>query len=185
MKISILFIISFLFTILTPKSHAAGFLFTLEPIVGYERVQILTPSSHQTNRLFYGGRMTLGVMLFSLEAEYTHASNQESSSSFTQTNTGDRAKAGIRSGFNLGSVLSFYLRGGAQGSQERTERTVSGVTTTTYQAIRINPYLGLGTRFRLSSKFYFAADAVATIPSFSDMSQNEYQVNAGFGLRLP
>lgn len=166
-------------------SRAELFKLDIEPVIGYERVQQELPTQHTTNRLIYGGRITAGVLLVALEAEYTRGTSEEILPDLTVKSTGDKIKAGLRSGFNLGSLLQLYLRGGLQGSQETTEQTQNGVTTTTVRPIAYNPYAGAGLRMRLTSRLTASASVIAVIPDITNLGRNEYQTTAGFAVKLP
>ncbi len=174
------------FFIFTASSAFADLLvINVEPIVGYEQVQQVLPTPHRINRLIYGARATGGILLISAEAEYTHGVAQESFPNFSQTDTGDQLKVGLRSGFSLGPLLTLSVRGGVQASQEKIDQTSNGVTTTTFQPVAYNPYLGLAARAMLTSHLSASAGVVAIIPNINDMSQNEYQMTAGFAIRFP
>lgn len=167
------------------SAHADLLALNLEPIVGYEQVQQVLPTPHRLSRLVYGARATAGILLLSAEAEYTRGVSDESFPDFTQKVTGDRLKVGLRSGFGLGSLFSIFARGGVQASQEKVEQNANGEITTTYQPLVYRPYAGLGARAGLSNKLSVTANVVAVISDVNDMSQNEYQVTAGFAIRLP
>lgn len=157
----------------------------IEPIVGYEKVQQILPTRHSTTRLMYGARLTAGFLFLSAEAEYTTGKTQESFPNLDQSHTVEHLKAGLRSGFGIGTLLQIFARGGVQATRGKTEQTVGGVTTTMTESTRYNPYAGASARLRLSRNFSASADVVAVIPDFQKMDQNEYQVTAGFILRLP
>ena len=171
----------------TPNAHAVDspFELNIEPVVGYERVEQVLPTVHTVNRLFYGAIVTAGVLMVSLESQYTHAVSQETVSGTDISSTGDKVKLGVRSGFKLGSLLSLYLRAGGEASQETTVQTVSGVSTTDYTGVVYRPYAGLGGKANLGSKLFASGDVVAVFRGFSSFSQIDLQATAGFGVRLP
>jgi hypothetical protein len=177
--------LTLIFSIFSQKSNAGLLELNIEPIVGYEKVQQLLPSPHSTNRLFYGARVTAGLLLLSLEGEYNHGEKEEVFGNMTQKNIGDKVKVGLRSGFTLGPLLRFYLRGGVQASQERTEQTVDSDTTVTYGPIAYKPYAGASLRLALTRKLTASADVVAVIRDMNNFEQNEYQTTAGFAIRFP
>ena len=160
---------------------------TLEPIVGYERVEKLFPDAHSTNRMFYGGRFTLGSQVFALEAEYTQSKDEESFSATdtTTTSVADKAKVGLRGGFALGRLLRMNLRTGAQAEKSTEKMTVGSTTTTENFPITYDPYGGAGFKLMLTPKTSLTAEAVAVFKSFPSMSGNEYQTSAGFAISLP
>src|SRR5690348_14163745 len=83
------------------SAHANLLAINFEPIVGYEQIQQVMPTPHFVTRLIYGGRITAGLPLISAEGEYTHGMMTESIQGGSQTNTGDRAKVGLRSGIGF------------------------------------------------------------------------------------
>ena len=113
----IVFVAGFLLSTGTAyASSTGGFGIGLEPVVGYERVQKLVPTAHTSDRLVYGARLTLGVPLLSVEAEYLRGTDTEAfpSNDLTTIDTDDKIKVGLRSRLALGSLLSFTLRAGGQ-----------------------------------------------------------------------
>jgi hypothetical protein len=159
--------------------------FQLEPIIGYERVQLYLPTRHGVNRMIYGGRFSAGILLLSLESEFTRGEITETFPDSTIKTVGDRFRLGLRTGFRLGTLVSMFVRGGAQGSQEQQDTTTNGETVRTKSSLIVRPYGGAGARVALSSKIYASAGVVVAFPDFSDMSQNEYQATAGFVIKLP
>lgn len=154
---------------------------TLEPIVGYELAQALVPTQHSVSRLIYGGRLTVGVLLFGVEAEYTHGAITESFPGQSVTDTGDKAKLGLRSTFGA-SLLSFHLRAGIEAMQRTVDQSPGGRTV---YPIVYRPYAGAGAGIRLGSHFNLTASVVAVFTNFSNLSQTEYQATAGFVVRVP
>ncbi|MGK5088429.1 outer membrane beta-barrel protein [Bdellovibrionota bacterium FG-2] len=159
----------------------------IEPLVGYELVRKLRPTEHSSKRFFYGGRLTLGVLLLSLEGEYTRGTNSETydAQGLTFKDTADRAKVGLRSGLRLSSLLRLYARAGGQASRNKHEEIAGANNIVTWEPTTIRPYGGAGFRVALSSKFAFTADVVAVINDFHLLRNNEYQTTAGFVVRLP
>ena len=168
-------------------ARAEALRIAIEPVVGYEQTQILLPTPHTTTRLTYGATATVGVLLISGEAQYLHGSSSETypDLGLTQTHTTDRIRLGLRSGIRLGSLLTVFFRGGAEGSQERIDQTVGGVLTTSIYPLTIRPYAGVGARASLGGKIYATADVTAVIVSLSDLTQTQYTATAGFGISLP
>jgi hypothetical protein len=134
----------------------------------------------------YGARVRAGILILSAEGEYTHGTNAENfaDQGLTINDTDDKIKLGLRSDLRLGSLLSAHLRAGGEAHQDHRVQTLNGVSTTTDITV-YHPYAGAGASVKLTSNFSATADAVAVIPSISDMSQNEYQVTAGFDIRFP
>jgi hypothetical protein len=176
-------------SVLTRSVEAApmGFAFTVEPIIGFDRVQKFLPTPHTKNRLVYGARATAGILLISGEAEYTRGQDDESfpDQDLAIKESADKAKLGIRSGIGLGPIMTFNLRAGGQATKGSREETRAGVTSTFSQDLEIDPYAGAGLRGKLSNKLSASAEVVAVITDTSDLSKNEYQTTAGFSIHLP
>jgi len=159
---------------------------TLEPIAGYERVQKLVPNPHSRDRLVYGARLTAGVILFTGEAEYLRGSDTESfpTDDLTVLDAYEKARLGVRSGLKLGRLAAIFIRGGAQASRGREERTQAGVTITVDSPLRYDPYAGAGLRIGLSRRISLSAEVTAVLKNFPRMDDNEYLVTAGFAVHL-
>jgi len=167
------------------SSYADILSLQIEPIVGYERVQQLLPTPHSVNRLIYGGRVTAGVLLVSAESEYTHGTLKEDFPDSSHTSVSDRLKLGLRSGFGLGSLIKITARGGVQASMTQLTQTVAGVSVTTFDPLRYDPYAGAEVKLSLSSKINASVGAVAIIRDINALEQSEYQATAGFALQFP
>lgn len=175
-----------LVAVLSPKgARADAFTLQLEPIIGYERVQEFLPTTHSVNRFIYGASLTAGYLILSAEAVYTHGETQETYPDLTQASAGDRLKIGLRSGTRLLGLLTVYLRGGMQASQDQTTQIKDGITTTHFRPMEFHPYVGAGARLQLSTKIHASIDVVTTVKDINQLEQNEYQISAGFGIRLP
>lgn len=178
--------VSALFIMTLPSSALADPLeISIEPLIGYEQVQILLPTPHTTTRLFYGAAATVGVMMIAGEVQYTHAVNSEVYPTLSQTNTGDRLKVGARSGFRLGPLFNIFVRAGVEAAQEKIEQTENGVSTTTINPVTFRPYAGAGARATLANKIFATGNVVAIITNINNLAQTEFQASAGFGVRLP
>ena len=175
-----------LLSLLSPPARAA-FRTEVEPVVGYERVQKLVPTPHSRDRLVYGARLTAGILWVAAELEYLNSSDNESFpiSAMTTKDVTDRAKAGVRVSMSFLRILAFTLRGGAQASKNRHTETSNGVSTTTYEPITYQPYLGAGLTATLARNLAFRADATAVFPDFPSFLGATYQATAGFIIRFP
>jgi hypothetical protein len=177
-----------LILVLCPPAYAEKIGFTVEPIVGYERVQKFTPTAHTVDRLFYGARGSIGLALIAGEGEYTRGQDTENFTNPTLTikESAEKFKVGARSSLGMTRLLSLIVRGGVQGVKSTVERTEAGVTTTAADPkFRYDPYAGLGFRFGLTPKMFFSASITAVMPEFPDMSKNEYQTSAGYQISFP
>lgn len=159
----------------------------IEPIVGYERVQLLLPTPHTKDRLVYGARATYGFSILSLEAEYTRGSSTESfpSEGLVTKDETQKIKFGLRSGIDILSLLNFYGRVGCQASENQHEETENGVTTKTRETVRYNPYAGAGLRLRLGRNLRATGDLTTVFRDFPNMNNNDYQITAGFVVQIP
>ena len=157
----------------------------VEPIIGFEHTQQLLPTPHLVNRMFYGARVTAGVLMVSGEAEYTHGILQEDFPGISQNSVSDRLKIGVRSGVGLGSLIKLTVRGGVQASKTQTTQTVLGIATTTDHPLRYDPYAGATLNVRLSNKISGSIGVVAVVRDINHLDQNEYQTTAGFAIRFP
>ena len=159
----------------------------IEPVIGYERVQLLAPTPHTKDRLVYGARATYGFSFLSIEAEYLHSNSSESFplEGLSTKDTAEKIKAGLRSGIDLLGLLNFYGRLGCQASRNRHEETEAGVTVSTYEPIRYHPYAGAGLRVRLGRNLRATGDVTTVFHDFPNMNQNEYQATAGFVVQFP
>ena len=163
-----------------------GFRFTIEPVVGYERVEKIFPDRHFVSRFFYGVLVTGGIPLASLEAEYTRGRDDERfpDLGITQVDDLDRLKLGVRSRFDLTNFLWLVGRGGVQATKLKTTRTEGGVTTATSFPITYDPYAGAALQVRLASTVRGEVGVTAVFKDFPRMEHNDYQVHAGFSIQL-
>src|SRR4051812_25574505 len=75
---------------------------TVEPIIGYERVQKLVPQRHSRDRLTYGARARAGIPAVSAELEFTRAEDTEDFSGQALSRVkdqDDRLKLGVVSSY--------------------------------------------------------------------------------------
>ncbi|MFG1493986.1 outer membrane beta-barrel protein [Halobacteriovorax sp. GFR7] len=153
----------------------------IEPVVGYERVQKILPTPHTSSRLFYGLRANYGPKYLSLEAEVTQAKEDESFDTGVDiSDNSTNYMLGLRSSFNVGRALNWYLRAGAHARDSKYERTEAGVTTTVEPATYVNPYAGTGLAINLMNVFTLNAGMNVI---FTD-DEHEYQSSLGFGIRI-
>src|SRR4051812_34420828 len=114
--------------VFAPATARALISTSVEPIIGYERVQMLAPTPHTTERMVYGARAVVGVLMLSAEAEVTRGQSTEL---FPLTVTQfedktDKARLGLLSSVKLLGLVSAYLRAGGQASQSTQTTTVAG-----------------------------------------------------------
>jgi hypothetical protein len=160
---------------------------SVEPIIGYERVQKLVPQRHTRDRLTYGARARAGIPAISAELEYTRAEDTEDFSNQPLTRVkdqDDRLKLGIVSSYSLSTLLSFQARAGGQASRGHHEETVSGATSATDRKLEYNPYAGGGLTARLGDTLDLSAGITVVFHEFPDMSKNDYQTTLGFSVKF-
>ena len=161
-----LFVIAFF---LINYAEGANSKLTFEPLYGLETALVRYPEpSRYVTRSTYGARVLYGVTPLAAEVEYTQADSRKDYPGSSQKvyDQSQRAAAGIRSTFALGSVFSLYLRAGGRASKGKSEVTTSGVTETIDNPVRVDPYGGAGLQFALAS--HFALNAGVTMIRNSD-----------------
>jgi hypothetical protein len=149
----------------------------IEPIVGYETVYRDTPSPHTATRTIYGGRVSAGVDLLSLELEYTRGADTENFSSAPEKifSSDEKGKAGLRSTYRFNSYFFTSGRIGCQGTRGYTETTSGGVTTREENPIKYNPYAGASLGISLGSFVSITAGTTMVFRDNSDLSKNDVQ----------
>ena len=158
---------------------------SLQPIVGYERVQSLQPTAHTKDRFVYGLRLLFGPPLLSLEAQITQGNDTESFSdrdlSIKEEVT--NAMLGIRSSFGKGP-LRFYLRAGGHARKSKITTTQADITTTKEPGIYLSPYAGTGASLRLANILSLNAGMTAMLSGKPKGSDREYQTTLGFSFKI-
>jgi hypothetical protein len=179
-------LILFFLAISSTRLHALV-LTTIEPIMGYERVQKLTFSAHTKDRLVFGGRITAGLLAIAAETEYLHSSDNEDFSSLSIRETTEKARLGFRSCFQLFSPVYFLLRVGGQAKLSSRDQISGGVTSKVNDLITYNPYAGAGLRIGLGSLFAINMDLTTVFDGFTNinLSNNEYVLAASFAIQFP
>lgn len=174
----------FLSCLVVSTASAVGL--DIEPIIGYEMNQKFTPTQHTTNRMTYGARVTLGVILMSIEAEYTRGTDTETFPDIATTikDTDDKIKLGLRSALGP-SRMKIIARGGVQAKQNINETTVSGTMTKTTSPVTYKPYAGAGLRIGLGAKIALTGGVTAVFNDFPDMEKNDYQTTLGLSIKFP
>ena len=160
---------------------------TINPVIGYERVQKIFPTPHSTSRLIYGLRAQYGVSLLSLEAEATQGRSDETFpvEGITVKDTTTNLKLGLRSNFNvLANTLSMYLRAGGSANKTKEEITENGVTRVNKPSLKISPYAGTGFNFRLLSSIYVNGGITVIFTGEPKGSDYDYQTTLGFTVRI-
>lgn len=159
---------------------------TIEPIVGYERVQKIEPTARTTNRFYYGVRGSYGVPLLSAEAEITRANESETLSDpdLKIEENSTTLMLGLRSNFNHQGMIGAYLRAGGHARKSEIEQTQDGVKTSDDPAVRLSPYAGAGLNLRLARYFSLNAGVTVVFTGEPKGSDKEYRTSLGFRINI-
>lgn len=157
----------------------------IQPIVGYERVQKISPTLRTVDRAVYGARLVYGPPIFSFEAEVTKSSDNESfpGRNLTIKEDSTAAKLGIRSGFSF-PFVRWYLRAGGSGRKSTITTTNAGITTQRDPAIYVSPYAGTGLTVNVMGAFTADAGITVIFSGRPKGSDREYQSTLGFGVKI-
>ena len=185
MKISNLIKLTIPFLLTFETIAAANEFLTIEPIVGYERVQKFSPTVHTADRLIYGARATYGLSLASLEAQVTQGNDTESFplQDLEIKEEVINAMLGLKSSIRFG-VLSFFLRAGGHARKSKVSTTEAGVTTIEEPGINISPYAGTGLGINFSNMIKINAGVTAIFTGKPKGSDQEYQTTLGFAIKI-
>jgi hypothetical protein len=186
MKTQTKLLLAFL-VLLAPSVFAqkGGYL-RINPIIGLERVQKISPVAKTKTRTIVGTRVLYGPPAFSLEGELTRSEDSETvfdPNIIKETEESYAARVGLRSGFNLG-FLGWYLRAGGQARRSKITREVDGVTTTRTPAVNIAPYAGTGFNLNFQGNFFANGGITVIFTGKPKGSDRDYQTTFGFGVRI-
>ena len=167
-------------------AQRSGSNFSIEPIVGYERVQKLVPTQHTKDRLIYGVRATWGPSLLALEAEITQGKDAEDfpDDNLSIKEVATNAKLGIRSSILNTKFIRWYARAGGHARQSEITTTQSGVTTTKKPAVKVSPYAGTGFGFNFNNAVRINAGLTVIFTGEPKGSDREYQTTLGFAIKI-
>jgi hypothetical protein len=182
----------FIIFVLPSLSHAQRFggvskgSLTLEPILGYERVQKIEPTARTTNRFYYGVRASYGIPLLSAEGELTRAQESENfpEQDLKIDETSTTLMLGLRSNFNHRGMIGAYLRAGGHARKSEIEKIEDGVKTSDDPSVRLSPYAGAGLNFRLASYFRLNAGITVVFTGEPKGSDKEYRTSLGFSINI-
>ena len=167
---------------------SGGSNFSMTPIIGLERIQRLQPTPTMKTRTIVGLETLYKLPVAAIEAGVTYGedSSYDALSTTNYKDADTKLKLGLRGAFNQGAVVSSYLRGGAQLTQNKHSVTITGSTTSTTNETKINPYLGSGLSVKFLNNFSLTADITAvyaptSVPGLSDF---EVQPSLGFIISL-
>ena len=158
--------------------------YSVEPVAGYELQHKSEPAPHAKLALIYGARVIAGYKIVALEGEYTRGSSDEdfADQSLRLEELTEKLKVGLRTAYDVASILKLSLRGGGEMSQHHTKSTSAGILTESDSPSKLAPYLGGGLACALGSKVSLTAEGTVTFRDLNDLGQSEYQ--GTFGLRL-
>lgn len=174
----------FIFSLHANAANYKGIEYTLEPIYGYQKLELEKPYKHVAWQYFYGARITGGYKVFNLEGMYTKSEVDEV---FTETNETTRdIVEKLKLGFSTGKTLNNWslgvLRIGVEGKRIEHQSIINSIKTST-KVDSYRPYLGLG--FEIYLKQYVAISLGATaifggLPD--DPWDNDYEYTSGIKL---
>lgn len=159
---------------------------SITPIVGLERVQKFQPTTHMDTRTIVGARAVYKFPISALEVEYTHAQDttDDAATNSTYKDSEDKIRVGLRGGFTLGSFVSTYIRGGAQGRKNEQTHTINNSTTTKTTSSKVQPYVGTGIEIKIFQYVSVTADVLATYTPTNDPNLKDYELQPSLGLNL-
>lgn len=184
MKNIILLVITLSFSSKVFSAGGSQYL-TFEPIVGYERVQKLSPTVHTKARLIYGVRANFGPPLISIEGQVTQGNDTEVFPLLDLTIKEEviNAMLGLRSQIGFGP-LGFYIRAGGHARKSKITTTKAGASTVKEPAIYASPYAGTGISLKLASMLRVNAGITVIFSGRPKGSDQEYQTTLGFALKF-
>lgn len=161
-----------------------GMTYSIEPIIGYELQRKDNPERSKLV-LIYGARVIAGYKILSAEGEYTQGKSDEMFSTGTRVEEkSEKIRLGLRSTFEIGSMLDWFLRGGAEAQKLNRTTTISGIATQSETPSKVYPYIGTGLSIALGSTLSLNAGVTATVKDLEDMNQNEYTTTLGIKIGL-
>ncbi len=180
-KILVIFLFSLSLSVQAKETR-----FHWQPIIGLERVQKIEPAGETKDRFIYGLRMNYGMPILSAEFEITQGKDTENFSdrNLTIKESTTNLMLGVRSSYQLGQSLYFYLRGGAHGRRNERERIENDVSTETTPAVYLNPYAGTGLSIHVLEMLSINAGVTVIFTGQPRGSEREYQTSLGFTLKV-
>lgn len=159
---------------------------TIEPVIGYERVQRLEPVARTENRFYYGVRGHYGPDLLSLEAEITQSRDDDSfpDDDLRIKETSTTGMLGLRSSFARGRLFNWYLRAGGHARKVEITRIEAGIEREIDPAVRVSPYAGTGLNLNIHEHFKLDAGVTVVFTGHPQGSDREYRTSLGFSFKL-
>lgn len=161
------------------QMKAMGGVLTISPIVGLETVQKFYPNSRMETRGVYGFNMLYEFSYLAIEGEYTKSSDSETdwTTNTTYKDEEDKFRLGLRGTFKIDTYLNWYLRGGAQATNEKM--TITNNTTSTSEqkdTTKIQPYIGTGLTLRLFRAISLTGSVTATYTPTDDPNLKDFEI---------
>lgn len=173
-----------LFTLISPALLAANFKgieYTIEPIYGYQKIELEKPENYAVWEYFYGARVSGGYKVFSLEGMYSTTKLEKIfvSTGERTTDKVEKLKIGFATSTAFNNWSLGLLRLGAEG--KRISHTSSLNPDSTKDTIR--PYLGFGLEIYLKQYIALSLGVTAIMRDFpNDLGDNEYEYTSGIKL---
>ena len=196
MGIRLLGLLSVLIFLMAAPAEArilhTGLIFSIQPIVGWEKSVKYYPEIHYHDRLIYGARIIAGLRKLAAEAEVTRGTDTENfyrvprllDPTVKIEDTTERAKLGLRTTYDLPVLLSVHFRAGGEASRNTHKFTNAGVTTTSVSKIKYAPYFGGGLSIWIGVLTSLTADGVVIVNDVHDWRRTEYQGTASLAFNF-
>lgn len=184
MKSVLLFLIIF-----TPlqlfAANFKGVEYTIEPVYGYQKLELDKPTQHSAWEYFYGARISGGYKIFNLEGMYTKTELSEvfTNPALVTRNIVEKLKLGFSTSKIFNNWSLGVLRFGVEGKRLEYQ-TLSGTTvTSTVKEDTYRPYVGLGLEIYLKSYAAISLGVTAVLNSIpDDYWDNDYEYTSGIKL---
>lgn len=169
-------------TLWAQSSRQQKFKVDVEPVFGVETVYRSYPESHTATQMNYGMRVTLGVPLLSLEAEYLQSKDTKDRDTAPERIEfkEEKMKLGLRSQYNISSHLTATIRAGAQVRKREREESNGGVITTLKEPDKTSPYAGAQIGFRMGANLSLHLGSTVVFNDLKDFSKNDIQNTISF-----
>lgn len=174
----------FLFSSTVYAANYKGIEYTIEPIYGYQKLELEKPYDHVAWEYFYGARITGGYKVFSLEGMYTKSEVDEIFSDRGEATRDivEKLKLGFSTGKSFNNWSLGVLRFGVEGKRIE-HQSIIGSTTTTTSEDTYRPYIGLGFEIYLKQYAAISLGVTAVLNGFPDDPwDNDYEYTSGIKL---
>ena len=182
MKSLLFLLFTLLFASPLLAANYKGIEYSLEPIYGYQKLELKEPHEHVKWEYFYGARITGGYKSFTLEGMYSKTEVDETflGTGEISRNVVEKLKLGFSSSYNFNSWSLALLRIGAEIKQVSHHSITLSGTTSTKKEEDFSPYLGIGFEIYLKK---FVAITLGVTAIFNeipdDMWNNDYEYTSG------